>query len=376
MARYLGYSSHNGEYKVDSEDINKCWVECENETASFFLNSNKISKVVPNTNLDYEDYLIADPIVNKNGRLYSTIEGIKIGFNVTFDYDEQLNTINIYTLPYLLSTYETRLKQYGFSGQNESFKNQKAVLYNLFIVRKSNNLCGVINGSGEEIISSKYKNIEFNESGKEFYVRNNYNKVGILTNTGVTKINLIYDDISMIDKQIGLYIVKNGNKYGVLDNNGNIIIHLEYEKIGVDTSNFLRNNISNKFILYESVIPVYQNEKWGLFNTHGEIIVPVEFDKIGCVGGTSKNTNVNNVLIIPSYKAIILGKVTDDSNKTIKYAVYNNLGNELIKCALDTVYSITNGGIDKYYMEYKGNTLDVEEYIKRVHYPESSTDNT
>ena len=41
IASYLGYSSHNGEYKLYTEDTNKCWVYCENETASFFLNSNK-----------------------------------------------------------------------------------------------------------------------------------------------------------------------------------------------------------------------------------------------------------------------------------------------------------------------------------------------
>lgn len=376
IAQYLGYSSHNGEYKLDSEDTNKCWVECKNETASYFLNSNKISKVAPNSNDDYEDYLLEDPIVNRNGKLYSSIDGIKIGFNVTFNYNKSSNTIEIYTLPYLVNLYGTNLKNIGFEGTNSSFNNQKAILYNLFIVKKENNLYGVINGAGEEIISSKYKSIEFNESGKEFYVKNNSNKVGIVTNTGVTKINLIYDDISMIDKQSGLYIVKNGNKYGVLDNAGNIIIHLEYEKIGVDTSKFPSNNINNKYLLYESVIPVCQNNKWGLFNTKGENMVPVEFDEIGCTSGISGNSNANNLLIIPSYKLIVMGKNTEASSSKKQYAVYNNLGERLIPSRLDRVYSITSAGVDKYYMEFQGETLDIEQYIKRVYYPDSEQDTT
>ncbi len=369
IAPYLNYSAHNGEYKIDAEDTNKCWVECSNETASFFLNSNKISKVAPKTDNDYEDYLITEPIISRDGRLYSIAEGIQIGFNVTFSYDEERNTIEIYTLPYLVSTYETRLKSYGYEGSSASFKNQKAILYNLFVVKNENGFYGVINSSGEEIISPRYRSIEFNESGKEFFVKNNLNKVGILTQTGSNKINFEYDDINMIDKQTELYIVKNGNKYGVLDNNGNIVIHLEYEKIGVDVSKFPNNGINNKYLLYGNVIPVSQNNKWGLFNTSGKLIVPVEFDEIGCVQSNS-NSNMKTLLLVPSYKAIIMGKIKSDKVKN--YGIYDNEGNVLVPCALEKAYSITSGGIETYYMEYRGSTLDIEQYI-RTQFPDLTT---
>lgn len=366
IAPYLKYSAHNGEYKIDAEDTNKCWVESNSETASFFLNSNKISKVAPKTANDYEDYTITDPIINIDGKLYSVPEGIQIGFNVMFSYDEEKNTIEIYTLPYLVSLYTTRLKTYGYEGNATSFKNQKAILYDFFVVKKENGLYGVINSSGEEIISPRYRSIEFNESGKEFFVKNNLNKVGILMQNGDNKINFEYDEISMLDKQTGLYIVKNGNKFGVLDNTGNIVIHLEYEKIGVDVSKFPNNNINNKYLLYGNVIPVYQNNKWGLINTKGKIIVPVEYDEIGC-GQNNSNSNMKALLLIPSYKAIILGKVKDDKVKS--YGIYSNEGKQLVPCALEKAYSITSGGVETYYMEYKGNTLDIEQYIK-TQFPE------
>lgn len=366
IAPYLNYYAHDGEYKVDSKDTNKCWVECNNETASFFLNSNKISKVAPNTNNDYEDYLITEPVISKDEKLYSTIEGIQVGFNVVFSYDEQANTIQIYTLPYLVNSYATNLKKYGYEGASQSFKNQKSILYNLFIVRKENNLYGVIDASGEEVVSPRYKSIEFNETGKEFYVKNNSNKVGILNQDGDIKISLAYDDISMIDKQTGLYIVKSGNKFGVLDNSGNIVIHLEYDKIGIDTARFSGENINNKYLLYGNVIPVSQNNKWGLFNTSGKLIVPVEFDEIGC-SQNSTNSNMKNIILIPSYKGIVMGKTKENNVKN--YGIYNNEGKELVACALTKVYSITKGGIETYHMEYQGNDIDVEAYIN-AHFAE------
>ena len=360
-----------------SEDINKCWVETKEETASFFLNSNKISKIPPDQNLDYEDYTIQDPVVNRDGKLYCSSEGIQVGFNVTFNYSETENKVEIYTLPTLVKSYETVLEKYGYvDGVSKNFNNQKAILYDMFVVKKDNDLYGVVNSNNQEIISSKYKSMEFNESAKEFYVTNSSDKVGIVTQNGITKINLLYDEINMVDKQSGLYVVKSGTKYGVLGSNGNIVIHLEYEKIGVDAQQFPSNNISNKYLLYESVIPVYQNKKWGLFNTSGELIVPVEFDKTGCTEGASSTSNVNNLLLIPNYKSIVLGKTFRDEEKKTTYnlyGVYNNKGEKLIPCRLDRAYSITSAGVDTFYMEYQGNTMDIEKYIVRVYKLDSGT---
>ncbi len=110
----------------------------------------------------------------------------------------------------------------------------------------------------------------------------------------------------MIDKDNGLYLAKNGNKYGILGDKGDIIIHLEYDQIGIDSSKFPSNEISNKYLLYDELIPVYQNKKWGAFDKTGKQIIPIEFDTIGCT--LKSNANANNLVIIPSYKAIVLGK--------------------------------------------------------------------
>lgn len=367
IATYLGYTPHNGEYKLYTEDTNKCWVYSENETASFFLNSNKISKVVPDTTKDYEDYTISDPVINRNGKLYCSAEGIKVGFNVSLSYSQEANTLEIYTLPYLIKSYDTKLKNYGYDGISSDFNNQKAILYNLFVVKGDNNLYGVINSQNKEIIGSRYRSMQFNENAREFYVSDTSGKVGIVTEKGLTKINLLYDNVSMIDKQNGLYLVKSNNKYGILGNTGEIIIHLEYEKIGVDTAKFPADTIKNKYVLFENAIPVYQNKKWGLFDIKGNNIVPIEFDELGYTKGSSGSLSgkaVNNLLVIPNYKAIVLGKKID---KETLYGIYSNEGKEFVPCRLTNAYSVISSGVSTYYMEYQGNTLDIEKYIQRVH---------
>lgn len=373
IAGYLGYDSHKGEFKLYTEDENKCWVECTNETASFFLNSNKISKVAPDQTKDYEDYTIQDPVIRKNNKLYCTPEGIKIGFNVMFNYNKEEKNIQIYTLPYLVKSYNTQFKKLGYKeGISTEFENQKAILYNLFVVKKDNNLYGVVDNNNNEIISSKYSKMVFNENAREFYVTNTTNKKGIVTEDGTTKINLLYDEIKMIDKNNGLYVVKNNNKYGVLGNTGNIVIHLEYDQIGVNVSSFPNNNITNKYVLFENAIPVYQNKKWGMFDVNGNLILPLEYDVIGYSSGATGNLSgkvVNNLLIVPSYKAIVLGKdsIIQSGNGTKKvkmYGVYDNKGNELIPIALDNAYFVVNAGVNTYYMEYDGGTLNIEDYLQ------------
>lgn len=369
IAKYLGYQSHNGEYKLYTEDTNKCYVESKNETASFFLNSNKISKVEPDQTKDYEDYTISDSVINRNGKLYCSSEGIKIGFNVMFEYSKHENNIQIFTLPYLVKTYNPKLKALGYEGVNQDFNNQKAILYDMFVVRRTNGLYGVVTSSNEEIISSRYSKMEFNENLQEFYVTSTTNKVGIVDVDANTKINLLYDDIKMLDKDTGLYIVRSGYKYGVVNRNGDIVIHLEYDQIGTNTARFPSNNVKNKYLLFDNAIPVCQNKKWGMFDKTGKIIIPLEFDYVGFTNSSSNKT-VNNLLIIPSYKAIVLGKdiELEENKKTKKYAIYDYEGNLIVPCELDNVYSITSGGVDTYYMDYGNNKdVNIEKYIEKLY---------
>ena len=101
VAPFVGYEAHNGEYKVNSEDTTKMYVEEREgkETTSFFLNSKTISKVPPDSNEDYVNIQLGNPVVEAEGKLYVSAEGFMKGFNCILQYDAQRNNITIQTLP-------------------------------------------------------------------------------------------------------------------------------------------------------------------------------------------------------------------------------------------------------------------------------------
>ena len=83
----------------------------------------------------------------------------------------------------------------------------------------------------------------------------------------------MYDSIELMDSDSGLYVVKKDDKYGVIDVRGNIKIYIENDEIGMDVSKFSQNNIKNKYIFAENLIPVRNDKYWGLYDTKGNQVV-------------------------------------------------------------------------------------------------------
>ena len=104
--------------------------------------------------------------------------------------------------------------------------------YNMIVV-EANDSFGVINGSKQVIIGTKYDTMEFEEATESFIVSFN-GKYGVISKNGKAKIDLKYDEIRLIRYSPILYEVKQNNLYGVVDDNGNIIVNIAYKKIGYD----------------------------------------------------------------------------------------------------------------------------------------------
>ncbi len=371
IAPIIGYNYYNGGYKQYTEDNTKCYLESENEVATFEKDSDTIYKTPPEK-IDYEYYTINEPIKRINGKLYVTSEGISLACNLKFYYEPDENQITIYTLPYYANFYATNYKT---SAVSDNFKNQKALLYGLMVVQNIENTeqnynnknirYGIYDISKEkiaEIVGTKYTDIEFIESTKEFIVKTTENKVGIITADGETKVQPQYDSLKQIDKDLNLYMATNNNKKGIIEKNGKILIYLEYDEIGVNTTQIQDNNIKNSYILFNNTIPVKQNGKWGMYDIKGNLILPIEYDGIGCV---SSDKTLNNILVIPNVKGIVVSKIreTEDRRKITEYGIVNWLGKELVPVALETVYSITNNGREEYTMIHNGTSYDVIDYI-------------
>ncbi len=365
LATILGYEYHVGEYKVFSADTDKCYIQSKNETASFYLNSNKINKLkVNNLTEDYETFTADNRIVQIDNKFYAPLDAIQTGFNVKIQLTQK--ALSITTLETILKNIDNSLSNNKETSNyksllEESFENQKAVLYDYIILsKKDTGLYGVVTTSGKEILPDKYTSITFLETTKEFVVTNSLGKMGIIDQNGKNKIEQLYDSIKVIHNNPKLYLVSLTQKYGVIDENGATIIYPEYDTIGAD--NFKYKNLQNQYILLDSVIPVSKNKKYGLFDITGKKVLDTVYDGIGYeletaeLNGTTKA--VNSIIAIEECKGIIVksGKL---------YGLYSIEGKEMVPARVNSIYSITSNGIDTYYMIYNNEEINlIERLIK------------
>lgn len=355
ISSYLGYKSYNGEYSDKSEDKNKCYVQCNDEVANFTLNSKKIYKLTTTqNNSNYEYYYTDKPVKAINGKLYATSDGIEKAFNVSFSFNDKTNKGYIYTMPYLIETYTSRVLDYGYSKIDENFTNQKSVLNSMLIVYKEDDKAyGVIDLKGNAIIEAKYNGITFLPNTGDFLVKSN-NKVGTISEKRETKIPINYDSLELIDSDLALYLAKKDNKYGIIDSRGNVKIYIEYDEIGIDNTKFEKNDIKNKYLIANGLIPVRKDKTWALFDKNGNQLTDFEYDSFGYIA--SSNKDAINLLVVPDYDVVVACK-----NK--KYTLINSSGKTIFAALVDDIYMTISSGQKHYYMNFNDRTEDVEKVL-------------
>lgn len=368
IASYLGYDSYNGDYTSKSEDSSKCWIQTsgsKDEIACFALNSKRISKITNDQKQGtvYSYCEIDKEVEAKNGELYITTDGMEKAFNVKFVYDQENKKIKILTMPYLVSSWDNKIKDLGYSQSSKNFNDQKAILKNMLIVKKEKDTngtkYGVINTAknGESILEAKYTNISYIPETSDFLVEDD-KKMGIISSAGDTKIRLDYDKIEILDSDSNLYIVKKNNKYGVVDSNGNFVISLDYDDIGVDITKFAKNDVKNKYLLAENLIPLKKGELWGFADKNGKIVTDFQFNSLGYTASSNKDTE--NLLVIENYDVVV-------ACKDKKYILVNSLGKLLWNgAAFEDVYMTVSSAGKKYVLVKNGKEYDAEEQLDRI----------
>lgn len=362
FARLVGYEYHDGEYKAVIIEKDKCNVQGTIETASFYLNENKVYKLPINKNeSEYEEYVVDAPVKLINEKMYATIETIKIAFNVLVE--ETAQSLQVYTLDYLMMLYDAKIIEWGYQSiAEQSFDNKKSLLYGALIVKKDGGLYQIIDSNNtKEIVPAKYASIDFMESTQEFLVKNNSNQVGIIDINGTIKLDLNYEEITVLDKKSDLYLIKQTGKYGVATENDSFIIFPEYDSIG------FKNNIFNKNIILDTLIPVCKEQKWGAYNKEGNLILNVEYDGFGFekniieINGIKES--VEPILTIERANAIIVQKAG-------KYGLIELTGKEFVPVAVEGIYAIKDVTDEeaKYFMLYNGNEINVIERLIKFGY--------
>lgn len=361
IATFLGYEDYRGDYKIKSEDENKCYVKNDYEIAMFTKDSDVLIKTRGDS--DYEYITIDEDVFEKDGELYTTPKGIEQAFNTLIDYNLEKNKIEIYTMDYLNQLYAAALSIDNETEMlSEEFSDQKAIFQNMMIIIKDKQY-GVINAStGQSILEIKYEDIKYLPATSDFLVKSN-GKYGIMGNDASIKVRIAYDDIKIMDNQNGLYLVKQNNLYGVVDITGKTIIEPAYKQIGVNIEKYKQNGIENQYVLLDEIIPIKNSEDlWGLFNIKGEKLTEFEFTGIGC--SLTQESNSYPALLIPSYNILIV-------EKDKHYNLITTSGEQLIPSGiLDSVYmkSNTETGENSFFMTYNNNdkVISVEEWLASI----------
>lgn len=362
FAKLVGYEYHEGEYKSSIIEKDKCYVQGKDETATFYLNDNKVCKLpVGKLTEDYQEYTVENTIKAIGGKMYAPIDAINLAFNVVVSETDK--ALEIYTLSYLVTTYDTRVKEWGYTGiADQSFENQKSLLYGYLIVKKENGLYKIIDSQNtKEIVPDKYNSIQFEENTKEFFVTNSLGQVGIINLDGTAKIEPIYEAISVFDKKSDLYLIQKDKKYGVVKSGNITIIYPEYDSIGLDSKN-ITTNIESQYLIADTLIPVCKSNKWGAFDKEGNVVLKVEYDGFGCNITTVEVNGIKRavlpVLAIERCNGIVVKKAE-------KYGLLDLKGKELVPISVDSIYALD--GIEnedeRYFMLYNNQEMNVIERL-------------
>lgn len=329
LAGLVGYEYLKGGYLEYTEDISKCYIEdiekiqtqenSNQNTENYLRNivgleagSNAIYKTNSNSKLDFELIEIENEILMQDNNLYISIDDIGVVFGIVADYSEE-NGLVIYTSDYLKNYYNEKAIENGYASINVEQENSRTLAYNILLVNK-NNRYGITDLNFVEKVGIKYDTIKFNEQENEFKVSSS-GKFGIIDAEGNIKINLLYDEISIINYSPLLYRVEHDNKYGIINEDGELISNIIYEQIGYEPDE--ENNTENAVV----VIPVLNEE-------------------------------INQSIVVKDAKGYGL--------------IDAKTGEPIIENNLEKIYSVSEDGKTMYEAIFKGQKVDLIQYIKAV----------
>ena len=272
------------------------------------------------------------------------------------------------------------------NGRN--YEIEKVSNYNYFVVMQ-NNLYGVIDKTGNTIISPKYQEVKIPNPEKAVFVcyEGNNTKVlnekneEILTNyTNVEPIGLkniasdlmyeksvlryakdekyglidfegkeitkpIYDELEGLPYKEGELLVKQNEKYGVINIKGNNLVDIEYETITVD--GYFTNENQYKNAGYIVSIKTEEGYRYGYIKNDGKEIAKPQYNELSRITGIKDDENIyllgskngqygisknGEDIIQNAYQSIRYDEVNNVFviEKSKKYGIANIEGKELV----------------------------------------------
>ncbi len=389
LATLSNYTYNNGAYgdKVD-ESKDKCYIDNGGEYVTFISNSNEVDKTIKTNQQgvtdgelrimktlrdqtkssgtnedDKESFVIDNPVIRFDNKLYVNYQGINKGFNMIIQKNG--SEYEIFTLDHLVKTYRALIQQKGYNLTN-NFKNQRALASGYAVVGKDDKYGSLaIFDDYNTVLSVKYDAVEFVQSIDEFLILTN-SKFGMAApGKEQLTIDTNYQNIELLSAEKKLYIVQNKDKYGVVNTNGKIIIPTEYDQIGLsDISVFSGQDIKDKYIIADSCIPVKKNGVYGLYDLEGNLIANSRFIELGCANpskiisdaGSTLTTEAMPTLVMPLSDEVtgIIFAMKNAAGSTT-YGVITTKGTVVQNAYYTAIYYIQRNGKITYYFNKPSN---------------------
>ena len=380
FSELLGYTYTKGEYKKYNEDENSCYIKNNLEVVAMTADRETLVKYmevvdgaleltpegpygmemrVESQNGESNTFVLEKTVKSIENELYLPFEYLVDVYNVMVDTSTE-NRIRIYTLPALFQNAMGLASQLEYGTISGVYENIRAIPYGLVVVG-NNGVFGVIDISGNEILSVKYENLEFLQNAQEFFIRAE-DTVGLLDKTGKTIIKpTAYDDISILDEIEQLYLVEQDNKYGVVNRNGEIVIHVDYDEIGLkNIEDFELEFLRNQNLLYDKCIVVELDDAYGLYDITGKEMLKPVYEGFGYL---SEITGEDSIILLPEELGV-QGLVIKFNGL---YGIYDiNVEQVILPAVYSKIYSVTKAGETNYFAEFGEEQYNLKEVLQSL----------
>lgn len=296
-------------------------------------------------------------------------------------------------------------------AEGKKYEITKINQYNYFIV-KHNNKYGVIDRSGNNVISADYEEVIIPNPEKDLFIcyqnknskvlnknneeiLKNYNqleairlkniasdlmyeksvlkfskdeKYGLVDFNGKEIAKPIYEEIDSLPYKEGELLVKQNGKYGVINIKGNKLIDIQYEKINVD--GYYIENEGYKNSGYIVSIKTEEGYRFGYINNKGENLIKTEFNELNRVTSINDNNiyligakngqfgviKNDNVIIANEYQSITYDATNKVfvAEKSKKYGIFDLDGKQIVPVKYNQI-DIT--GVYLYAQNDQGTTV-------------------
>lgn len=206
----------------------------------------------------------------------------------------------------------------GFLEKVEKYSSIRSTsdgMFEVSIGNDENRKHGLIDGSGNEVISTQYDSLSYYRELAEVKLNNRW---GIFDKVGREVIPIDYDYIYSFSE--GLAEVKSNGKSGFVDKTGRVVIPLKYD--------------SAKAFL-EGLAQVELNNKYSFIDKTGKEVTPLKYDFVKSFS--------DGLAVI----GVVSGRVSADGGKTYssiyKKGFVNKMGKEIIPMKYDEVEDMREG---------------------------------